>query len=720
MTRPLVAPTLIALLCLTQAASAAEAQEAKASRLDGTVTSVNGRPLADATVFLLETLEETRSDSLGRFVLTTTHQGLATVAVRRLGFQPTGVDVELPRDTTLHFRLVAQPPMLQSITVAAAGEYTLGDGVTATLDPLEVAQTPGAAANVARAIQTLPGVQAVDEGTGLFVRGGDVTETRVLIDEATFLSPLRFDNPTGHLTSTVDPFLLARTVFSAGGYGAAYGNALSGLVRMETAERPTASGGELTGSIGSVGAAGAWAITPRLGARGSLRATSLAPLVSVFGEAQPYAPPPQGDDASASLEWQSGPAGRLRLFALRQRNQFGVGGATAIGNAGYAAESADGLTVLSWRDSSWVLRPALTIGRSDVSRDETIGDFALTTRLENRQIVASLGWQGSRGVAVRAGAEYERLVARYAGSGSDRPTFDATSRLVRRGLWLESIYEHPWGARLTAGLRRDAASLGAGVTTDPRLALAYQRGRWGFTAAWGTYSQVAEPTFYRPQGPDDRFAPMRVAQGIVGLQWGGDTLGVRVEAYSRAYRDLWQFTRDFEPVGGGRGSARGMDLLARWRPFPFLSTRLSWSAVVAERSDPHTGRLAPAPGDIRHSVAWITQRQIGTWTIGSALRWATGRPFTDIVDAVPQGADLVPVFGNPNAERLPNVRRTDVNASWYRGLGEGRGLVLWGSIANVFNRSNVMRYRWSADFTERLPVRAPFNRSAYVGATLIF
>ena len=48
----------------------------------------------------------------------------------------------------------------------------------------------------------------------------------------TFLNPVRFNNPTGHVTATIDPFMLDRTVFSAGGFGAAYGNALSGLVRM--------------------------------------------------------------------------------------------------------------------------------------------------------------------------------------------------------------------------------------------------------------------------------------------------------------------------------------------------------------------------------------------------------------------------------------------------------------------------------------------------------
>ena len=99
----------------------------------------------------------------------------------------------------------------------------------ASLTALQVATTPGATADVARAIQTLPGVQNVDEGTGLFVRGGDVSETKVLLNESVMLSPYNYETPTGNFTTTVNPFLLEGIFFSSGGFGARYGNVLSGV-----------------------------------------------------------------------------------------------------------------------------------------------------------------------------------------------------------------------------------------------------------------------------------------------------------------------------------------------------------------------------------------------------------------------------------------------------------------------------------------------------------
>lgn len=689
----------------------------------GLVLTTDGRPIAMATVSLLETLEEVRSDSLGRFALPSNHRGLATIVARRVGFVPATFDVDLPADSALTFRLSASPPTLSQRVIIAAGEYTIGTGQTASLTPLEIAQMPGAAANIARAIQTLPGAQGVDEGTGLFVRGGDVTETRVLVDDAWMLSPVRFDNPTGHSTTTVDPFLLERTVFSSGGFGAQYGNALSGLVRMETAGIPSRSASSITASIGAASASFALRPSSRLGLRAAVGANTLAPLMAVFGEAQPFDPPPRGQSASASAEWQTSRAGRIRMFGLHQSSRFGVGLAAESGDAGYGARSGDGMLVLSWRDSSTAWRPALTAAYSTHDRRESFGDFNLHTRLASPQLIASLGYLAANGTRLRAGIEYEGLIARYAGSavtvgGGVRPTFDERTPSDRVGTFAELAYMLPGELHATLGLRSDANTLASGRTVDPRVSLAWQRGALAITGAWGAYHQVAEATFKRGT-PTTAFSPMRVVQGIVGLRLGSDTSGFRVEWYDKRYDALWQFTRGYEPVGGGLGHARGTDLQWRLRLGPMTRSRLTWSRVHARRSDPNSGSLAPFIADVTHSAAWITDHSIRSLTMGVALRYATGRPFTDITRADTVGGMPMPVYGAPFGARLPAYSRADLSASWYRALGEHRGLVLWGSISNVLGRNNVMRWRWNEDYSLRSAVSAPFLRSVFAGFTLL-
>src|SRR5205085_11885934 len=130
--------------------------------------------------------------------------------------------------------------MLGAVTVQA-GRYVAADEPGATLTPLEIVTIPGAAANVNRAIQTLPGVAQVDEGTGLFVRGGDYTETRVFLNDGLLLNPPQLQRAAGTFTGTFDPFLLDHVSFISGGFGARYGDALSGVVALTTQARPKQS-----------------------------------------------------------------------------------------------------------------------------------------------------------------------------------------------------------------------------------------------------------------------------------------------------------------------------------------------------------------------------------------------------------------------------------------------------------------------------------------------
>ncbi len=711
-----------ALLSVVGTMAKAQAEPGPASIVRGTVQLPGGRSGAGIVVSILETLEQATTDSLGHFTLRTTHRGLATLVARRIAYIPTTLDVTIPVDTALQLRMEPQPPALSAMTVVAAGEYTLGGGRTATLTPLQVVQTPGAAANIMRALQTLPGPQGVDEGSGLFVRGGDVTETRVLIDDAWLLSPARFDNPTGHVTSTVDPFLLDRTVFSTGGFGAQYGNALSGLVRLETAGRPERTTGTATASIGNAGVAVALAPTARFGGRLSATINSLSPLLAVFGEAQPYNPPPRGGDLSATAEWKSGRAGRVRLFGLRQGSRVGVGDAGTITGASYNNRTVQDMLVMSWRDSSTRIRPSVTVARSSYDRREGFTGIDLGTAIAVTHAVGAMAYQVRDGLVVTAGGDVERLTADFSGQAPTTPgaeprrLFTNTTDANRVGMHADVAWQHPRGVRIIAGVRSDESSLTDQRTIDPRLSVAWQLGGLGLTAAWGVQHQVAEPVFYRPTSAASVFDPMRVAQTIIGAQWGGDSTGLRVELYDKRYSNLWQFTRDFGVAGNGRGHARGADMLLRWRFSPSTMSRVAWSIVDSRRTDPNTGLDAPALGDVRHSVSWITDRTFGRLTIGAALRYATGRPFTDVV-GVQAGA---PIWGAPNAERLPGYTRSDLSFSWYRSLDGRRAVVLWGSVSNVFNRNNVMRYRWNADFQERFPVRAPFNRAIYAGATLLY
>ena len=141
----------------------------------------------------------------------------------------------------------------------AGGPTTRARNGARSAHSAEVATTPGTTADIGRTIQTLPGVQSVDEGNAIFVRGGDYLETKTFVNDALLLTGFRYDNPTGTFSNTPNAFLLDGIFFSSGGFGARFGNALSGVVSLRTLGRPPTTTGTLSAGLGALSAGGAWA-----------------------------------------------------------------------------------------------------------------------------------------------------------------------------------------------------------------------------------------------------------------------------------------------------------------------------------------------------------------------------------------------------------------------------------------------------------------------------
>ena len=100
-----------------------------------------------------------------------------------VGYKTISSPVELKaKDVTLEIVLQEEVNMLDGVTISA-GSFTAGEEKRRTiLKPLDIATTAGATADIAGALNTLPGTQKVGESGRLFVRGGDSNETRTFID----------------------------------------------------------------------------------------------------------------------------------------------------------------------------------------------------------------------------------------------------------------------------------------------------------------------------------------------------------------------------------------------------------------------------------------------------------------------------------------------------------------------------------------------------------
>jgi hypothetical protein len=698
--------------------------------LRGVVSTVSGTPIPGASVFLLESLETAQSDSTGRFTMRTTAAGSITLVARRIGFAPATIVVPVDTAGVLTLTLVSQAPVLAPIRVQA-GAYTAGNERGSTLSALEVVSTPGATADVARAMQTLPGVQNVDEGTGLFVRGGDVSETKVLLNNAVMLSPYNYETPTGNYTVTVNPFLLDGIFFSSGGFGARYGNILSGVADLRTAGRPVQSSVTAVAGLASVSSGADLALGHGVAMHVTAARNSTALLFKVNGATRAYDPAPNGSDVSGSVIYNYRASGELKTFAIVRHSELGVGINDPSFDGGYSADVGSTMVQSGWTDVFGKFSPTVSASWASARRKEGFGVFQLDNDEHLAQIFAQTAWTPVDRMSLRVGGDADRRDARFVGAialkSSDRAPgapdvkFDSDADGSRAGAFGEVDWRARENLRLVAGLRSDYSTFTKIRTADPRLSAAYKIGDATITAAVGEYHQVSDPLYFASEIGRPGLEPQASRQYVAGVQIGEEKQMLRAEIYDKEYRDLVGLTRDKDVVGGGAGRARGADIFVRRNIGPNFNGRVTYTYVDSRRTDPTSRVMAPAPFDITHTLAVIGDRTLPKgWSVSGAFRYATGKPYTPVLGSTynPARQNYDPIFAAAFSERMPSLQKLDVSVSRYARLSQRTILVYFFSLDNVLDRENLYQYTYNADYSKRIPVRSLFKRSAYLGASL--
>lgn len=696
----------------------------------GTVRATHGPPVAGANVFLVETLDGALSDSAGRFSFSTSHTGRALLVVKAPGRGEVRRGVDVPVAEPLAITMPEEPRRLAPTTVVAS-RYAASDERGATLSTLDVVATPGTNADVMRAIQTLPGVQGVDEGTALYVRGGDHLETQTLVNDAVLATAFSHESPNGTFTGTVDPFLLDGIHFSSGGFGARHGNALSGVAALTTLGVPRRATGTVTAGLAAVSAAAALPVTRAFGVRVAANQFDTDVLFRVNGSAVRYAMPPRGHDRSGSAIWRYRPTGELKVFGIAQATSLAAEVADPSFTGAYRLDLRSHLAVANWRDVVGRWSPSARVSDTRLRRAQEYGAFLLETGQRVSGASGQLDWAATGALTLRGGAEWERLRADLAGSLPDaghdkRPGARVTTvrghpDRDRGGLFAEADALVGARTRIVAGVRRDRGSPPAAWTVDPRASAAVTVvPGLVLTAAWGTYHQLPDALLADSTLGDPALPAMRATHAIVGMQAGSAGRMLRVELYDKRYADLAQVTRDYAVAGGGTGRARGVDVFLAGRGIPGMSWRVALSRLVSRRTDPHTGTMAPAPSDVPVTATTVVTHMLTpAWHLGLTHRVAAGRPFTPVAGATFDAADSVwvPRYGAPMSERLPSFHRLDLGLTRLQRVGAYQG-VFFLSINNLLDRENIHAYRHSTDYSARFPIRSLFKRSVYVGASL--
>jgi vitamin B12 transporter len=737
--RSIVLEALAALLLGFQA----HGQQGKHITITGTVHDENGSPLPLVNVQVEGTHDGDATDLNGRFSFASAIGSMVTLRASLVGYDPATVNLLRPAGDSMRVVLVLRETVVRmEECVVAASAFTISDDTKAlAVRTLDVVTTPGAAADVLHAIQTLPGVCTVDEGAGLYVRGGDVSETTMLLDQATVVHPYKFESSTGGYFGTIPPMLLGGTFFSSGGFTARYGNALSGVLAMETMNMPSRLSSTLGISLAAGSAGAAVPIIPDvLGFRISGNTTFSDAMFRLNGSRDRFTIPPDGADINALLIYKYSPVGQVKLFTLLETSRIGAHAHQASFGGIYESREQSRLFNLQWSSTTAtsLLKGSLSFSR--FAADRTIGNMDLLS--SDIMLKARFDVQKDLGPSctMAGGIEAENTVNEFTGTIPRNPSvldpaaatylLDERYAATRIGGYAELTTLLMPRLAITTGLRMDEYSPARQTALDPRLSLRYEISNTTHAqCAWGIYHQFPQPYLYNDVNGNPHLTAQRAIHWIASLESTSDLFQARFEVFRKSYANMVLRTSPSGYNNAGDGVASGIDVFLKygaflrtpvsgWISYGYLSSQ---RVQVRDLAQTIVYENAPTPYDITHNLTVVCKAQVvSLLSLAFTFRYATGLPVTPIVGAIrsDRGEYYEPVEGNVNAERLPDFIRLDATLAYFQPFGEANAATFYIAVTNLLNRPNPVAYEYSQDYTERRLRTTDYRRFIYFGLSL--
>ncbi|HET9423725.1 MAG TPA: hypothetical protein VFO55_00030 [Gemmatimonadaceae bacterium] len=591
----------------------------------------------------------------------------------------------------------------------------------------EILATAGGGADVFSAVQALPGATRMGEGSSVYTRGGDAGETATILNGSRVLSLSRFEGLNGGTFGALEPWVVKSMRYSTGAFSARHGNALSGIIDIETDGRPrerrTRVGLSLVQAAGT-----AWMPAGRkAGGWVSARVSQTGALLATHGRTAEFDGAPHSEEAIGSLIATPTPGTELRATAMIASD----GSRRIVNAAGWRGPfSSDGDTRALMLSSRWQPAAALTL-RGNMSAATRSSDFTfgiLSRERDDRSLTARMDVEYALDeLTFRVGAvegAYDRrdrgvvpTSPSVAEGAPSRVLEDARSGASERGVYAETELTRG-GSSLVLGVRGDRLPGEVAVTADPRAAIAHRAGNWTMRLAGGVFHQGRwRPEAAIPDAGTPSGTPGSARHLVTTLEHESHGRTARVEFYRKRYSDYSTFGAGPRIVAT---AVNGMDVLLDHRASGPLSGWIAYSLLSA-RSTLADRREIRSPFDVTHTASASTTATLGDWSLGLTGRYGTGAPTTPVIGTTGDANGFPqPAHGSPMSERLPHYARLDTRLMRHIRLPSVL-VTSFAEVINVTGRRNVAGVTYDASYRNREYMHAFFaSRTVVLGAELQF
>lgn len=198
--------------------------------LTGRVVNEKGEGIEDVNVKVLGSDFSTTTASSGRYTLKILATGKdLKISYTLTGYVPQVFNLKLGSQIQVYKEivLVSDVTELKTVTVNSGSQ----PGNLQTIDNGLIQNIPSVSGNFESVLKTLPGVSANNELSSQYsVRGGNFDENLLYINDVEIFRPLLVRNGQQEGLSFINPELVSKASFSAGGFEARYGEKLSSVL----------------------------------------------------------------------------------------------------------------------------------------------------------------------------------------------------------------------------------------------------------------------------------------------------------------------------------------------------------------------------------------------------------------------------------------------------------------------------------------------------------
>lgn len=699
----------------------------------------------------------TAVDSEGRFILPNIPVGTVAIRVSLVGYVPRVLtDIVVTNKRSVELNIELEPTVVESKegVDVRADYFQMPREIVMSAQALrfeEIRRAPGAAADISRMVQSLPGVvQTSDSRNDLIVRGGSPAENLNVIDGFEFgnINHFGVQGTSGGAIGMLQTEFISEATFLSGGFPARFGDRMSSVldIRLREGSRESVSGSADVSMAG----AGFIAEGPA-GERASFMVAARRSYLDLFMNSIAFAAVPKYSNFTGKASWQATDKDKVSVLLLGGRDNIHIQQDPEGSNADIVSDDVDMrgeqyLTGLSWQHVSsagsmntvhaWTSRNEYEAAVNDFTRQPATmvhtnnsSEALQAVRLTR---TASVGMTGEfqAGFALRRiSTDYRMKVnADTSWNGIAHPALDVdrTGVATKGDAFVQYTYRPDKQITYSVGTRLNYFdAIADHYSFDTRFSFSYPvLPTLCVKLSAAVVHQSPELLWIEGSAvPNRSLKFLEARHGIVGLEYyPSEDSRLSMEGYRKEYRNYPVSSIDhrmslansgdtFAPnqseglTSEGTGSVVGVDLFAQKKLTESFYGMASLS-ISRTRHRALDGVERNGSYDIPCVMTMVGGYKInGHWEISSKFRFVSGRPHSRIDDGASRAAhDLRYDMNYVNAERYPNYWRWDVRID-YRATFDGWNLVAYLDFQNVTNRENIWGYAWNRVANDRISYR---------------